>query len=338
MKKRYFAAFALATVVVATPSIAQTPGAEPSPGTPAPATTQQAPAAPVGRRLTNYLLGPGDEIIVMSVQAPEISNKPIRITSSGEFTVPMVGRVKAAGKTVAQLEAELVDRLRTFIKEPDVAINITQMKSQPVSVFGAVGAPGVHQLEGMKTLVEVLSMAGGVKPDGGSRVKIARKLEQGRIPLPSATVNGDYSTAEVDIRAIENATHPEENIQILPEDVITVPRAELIYVIGEGVRQPGAFTLSDRQGISVIQAFARAQGQAPAAGLKSAKIVRPVPGASRVEIAVNLDDILKGKAKDMVLQPDDILYVPKSEIKGTARRTLDTIVSMTTGLIIYRGF
>jgi polysaccharide export outer membrane protein len=362
MKNKRIASFALAMAFLATPLAAQTPTAQPggttqtprvNPGMPLPemdsssATQTPAPDAPAanlptvavtGRRLTNYTLGPGDEIVIMSVQAPEIANKPIRITSSGEFTVPMVGRVKAAGKTVQQLENEMVDRLKEYIKEPDVAINITQIRSQPVSVFGAVGKPGIHQLDGTKTLVEVLALAGGVRPDGGSRVKITRKLDQGRIPLASASVNGEYSTADVNVRSIENATHPEENIEILPDDVITVPRAELIYVMGEGVKQPGAFTLSDREGISVIEAFARAQGQAPAAGLKNARVIRPVPGASRVEMAVNLDDILKGKSKDLVLKPDDILYVPRSEIKGTARRTIDTIVSMATGLIIYRGF
>jgi len=297
---------------------------------------QRTPAQRPGRRLAGYVLGPGDELVIMSVHAPEIANKPIAITNSGDFTVPMIGRIEAAGKTLEQLQTEVEERLKTYIKEPDVAINVSKMRSQPVSVFGAVGAPGVHQLEGNKTLIEVLSMAGGVRPDSGSRVKITRNLEWGSIPLPGAATSGAYSVAEVDIRSIENATHPEQNVQVLPYDVITVPRAELVYVIGEGVRQPGAFALNDRKGISVIEAFARAQGQAQSAGLKNARIVRPVPDASRIEIAVNLDEVLKGKTKDIILQAGDILYVPRSEIKGTARRTLDTLVQMTTGLLIYR--
>ena len=181
-------------------------------------------------------------------------------------------------------------------------------------------------------------MAGGVRPDAGARIKIVRRLEWGTIPLPSAKVDGEYSTAEVNIRSIENATNPAENIRVLPYDVITVTRSELVYVIGEGVRQPGAFTLGDRKSVSVIEALARANGTAPAANVKHAKIIRPVPDGTRFEIAVNLKDILNGKSKDIVLQANDILYIPRSELKGTGRQTIDTVISLTTGLIVYRGF
>jgi len=308
-------------------AFAQQPGGEQVPG------TGNSPVA--AGRLPHYVLGPDDEIVIQAIDADEIANKPIRITTSGDINLPMVGRIHAAGMTLEQLEAEVTQRLTKYFREPNIAINVTQFKSQPVSVFGAVGSPGVIQLEGRKTLIEVLSMAGGLKADAGSRVRITRRREWGAIPQSSAVTEGEYSVAEVNIRSIEDATRPDDNIQILPFDVITVARAELIYVMGE-VRKPGAFALNDRRTISLIEALARAEGLGATAASKDAKIIRPVPGAKRIEIAVNLRDVLAGKTKDVMLQPDDILYVPNSYAKGAIRRTLESVVQMTTGMIIYR--
>jgi polysaccharide export outer membrane protein len=291
----------------------------------------------VGRHLPQYVLGPNDEITIMSVLAPEVANKPVRISTSGDINLPMVGRVHAAGSSVEQLETEIIERLKTYFKEPDIAINVTQLKNQPISVLGAVGSPGVIQLEGVKTLVEVLSMVGGLKPDAGSLVKITRRTDWGPIPLPSVQVEGEYSTAEVDIRSIENGTKPEQNIQILPYDMINIPRTELVYVIGAGIKQPGGFALNNRRDISLIEALARAHGTIPGASVKNAKLIRPVPGAKRVEIAVNLKDVLAGKSEDVLLQADDILYVPLNELKGTARKSIDGIVNMAIGAAVYHG-
>src|SRR5205809_3820822 len=180
-------------------------------------------------RLPHYILGPNDEIVILSLHAEEIANKPIRITTSGDINLLMIGRIHVAGMTLEALEAEVTERLKAYIRRPDVTINVTQFRSQPVSVFGAVGTPGVVQLEGRKTLIEVLSMAGGLKPEAGTRIRITRKSEWGPIPLPSAATEGDYSVAELNIRSVEDATRPEDNIPILPNDVITVARAELVY-------------------------------------------------------------------------------------------------------------
>jgi polysaccharide biosynthesis/export protein len=286
------------------------------------------------QRFPHYILGPNDEIIILALDAEEIANKPIRVTTSGDINLPLVGRIHVAGMTLEDLEKELTERLKVYLKQPQVAINVVQFKSQPVSVFGAVGSPGVVQLEGRKTLFEVLAQAGGVRQDAGNRIKVTRRTEWGPIPLASAKTNGEFSIAEVNIKSIQEATRPEDNIQILPNDVITVPRAEVVYVMGE-VRQPGGFALNDRDSISLLEVLARAQGLGVTAARKSAKIIRPVPDSNRIEIPVNLSDVLSGKAKDVMLKPNDILFVPNSYAKGAARRTLDTVISLTTGMIIY---
>jgi protein involved in polysaccharide export with SLBB domain len=121
----------------------------------------------------------------------------------------------------------------------------------------------------------------------------------------------------------------------MANDLITVTQAELVTVMG-AVHKPGRFTLEDRKGLSLIEALARAEGPVATASLKSATILRPLPGSKRVEIKVNLQDVLKGKAQDTMLQPDDILVVPDSYAKGAFRRTLETALQVATGMAIYR--
>jgi polysaccharide export outer membrane protein len=140
----------------------------------------------------------------------------------------------------------------------------------------------------------------------------------------------------VDFRSILDASQPGQNIQILPYDVISVARAKVIYAMGQ-VRKPGGFALSDREQISIIQLLALAEGLGPTAAQKDARIIRPVPGSvAAVELEVNLKDMLDGKIKDVMLQPEDILFVPDSYARGAFRRTIDTVIQATTGLIIYR--
>ena len=136
---------------------------------------------------SSYVLGPDDVIAIKAVDADEINSASLRIDPSGDISLPMIGRVAAGGLTVERLEKELATRLKTYVRDPVVAVSVVEYRSQPVSVIGSVGQPGVHQLEGRKTLVEILAKAGGLRPEAGNSIKITRKAEWGTIPLPSAT-------------------------------------------------------------------------------------------------------------------------------------------------------
>ena len=287
---------------------------------------------------SNYLLGPDDQIMILASDAEEISNKPVRIDMRGNINLPMIGRLRAAGLTADLLEAEIENRLRKYLQEPDVAISITEFRSQPISILGAVQTPGVHQLQGRKNLFGVLSLAGGLRPDAGYSVKVTRRIEWGRIPLPGAADDptGRFSVASVNTKAIMDATNPAENIEIRPEDVISVPKAELIYVIG-AVRKSGGYVLGENETLSALQALALAEGLDRFAAPQSAKIMRAVPGqAQRAEIAVNIKTLMGGKSADVTLRADDILFIPTSVGKAAAVRGLESALQIGAGLAVYR--
>src|SRR5438067_10643799 len=134
----------------------------------------------------DYVLGAGDVINIWALELDEFTQKPIRIDASGFVNLPLAGRVEAAGLTVSQFENDLTGKLKKYKRNPQVTVTVAEFHSQPVSVFGAVNTPGVQHLEGNKTLIEVLSLAGGLTSDAGYSVKITRRREFGKIPLPNA--------------------------------------------------------------------------------------------------------------------------------------------------------
>jgi polysaccharide export outer membrane protein len=287
---------------------------------------------------STYLLGPDDSLDISGPELTEVANKPVRIDSDGDIQVPPAGRVHVAGLTVQQTEKELNKVLSTYIRHPQAVVTITELRSQPVSILGAVNAPGVHQVQGHKTLLEMLSLAGGIRQDAGYSVRITRQLDWGCIPLPGAALDpsGRFSVAEVNLKKIMEAKNPEENIQIFPHDVISVPKAEMVYVIGE-VKRSGGFVLGEHQSISVLQALSLAEGLNGGADTRHAKILRLKRDADqREEMPVDVKDVLNGKKPDVPLLGDDILFIPGSTGKKAALRTLEAAIQTGTGLAIWR--
>jgi protein involved in polysaccharide export with SLBB domain len=211
-----------------------------------------------------YLLGPDDQVKIWALGMGEIPATPQRIDPAGYVDLPVLGRIRAAGLSLSQFKEALLASLAKEVLKPQVSVEIAEFGSQPVSVMGAVNTPGVHQLRSRKTLAEVLSMAGGLRSDAGAVIKITRLASWGPIPLPGATLDptGRYNVAEVGVKDFLSAKDPAQNILIRPNDVLAVPAAEMVYVIG-AVRKPGGFGLTERDGISALHALSMAEGLGP---------------------------------------------------------------------------
>lgn len=294
-------------------------------------------SAPIMAR-PNYVLGPDDQVVIRVLDLDEVSPNAIRIEGNGSINLPLVGRVRAGGLTLQALEASLTERFKVFVKQPQVTVSVAEYRSQPVSVIGAFNAPGVHQIQGRKTLAEIVSLAGGLKNDASSKVTITRQIQHGRIGLSTAhdDATGQFSVAEVDLTELLEGRRPEYNILIEPHDVISVSRGKVIYVLGE-VKKAGGFVLQSGESMHALEALAMAEGLTIRASAKHAKILRPAAdGGQRAAVAINLGKILSGKAPDVELQADDILFIPDSTARNIGIRAAETALQIGTGVVIFR--
>ena len=272
-------------------------------------------------------LGPGDQIQVRALHAEELGDRATRIDSEGFIMLPGLGRIRAGGLTTEQLAASIRQLLTKTIREPEVAIDIVELKSQPVSVLGAVKIPGVYQIVGQKRLLEVISMAGGLDTEAGDSIRVTRKLANSQ--------NEKFDVIQVRVAELMDGVRPEMNIVLHAEDTITVSRAKLIYVLGN-VHRAGGFILRERQSMSILQALSMAEGAMPNSSMGNVRILRQTePRAQRKEILVNVKNILAGKDADQALLPDDVLYIPSSTGKMVLTRAIEAALQTGTGIVIW---
>src|SRR5579862_8689130 len=209
----------------------------------------------------NYVLGPNDQVLIRAPEAEEIDNRPFRIDGDGNLNLPLVGRIHAGGMTLQEMEADLVKRLREYIREPQVFVTVVQFRSEPVFFVGLFARPGIYTLQGNRTLLEMLTAAGNLMPNADRHIKITRHEEYGPIPLPDAIVDPEkkVSTVEISIGSLRQNINPAENILLQPYDVISVGRAEMVYINGE-VGRVGGQELGERDSISLAQVLSQAGG------------------------------------------------------------------------------
>jgi polysaccharide biosynthesis/export protein len=276
----------------------------------------------------DYRLGPEDQIVIRTPQVSEINERPFRIDSEGFVELPIVGRIRAAGLTIQAFEQELSGRLAEYVRDPQVFVTLAQFRGDPVFFNGAFNAPGIYPLTGSRTLVEMLTVVGGLQPNAARRIKITRRLDYGALPLPNAVNNPEtrISTVEISLSGLSENINPEEDIILQPFDIVSVERAERVYVSGE-VARAASIELGERNSISVIQALTEAGGFTPTAKRGAVRILRPISGTDRrAEIVIDANLILAGRIQDFPLLPNDVLYVPSSKAKTT-------LASIGTGLV-----
>jgi polysaccharide biosynthesis/export protein len=301
------------------------------------APSQAENAAPAAVPST-FLLGPDDQIILQGPEMDEVVNRPYRIDSEGYVSLPLLGRVKAGGMTVGEFETQLNRTASKYVRDPQLVVSVAEFHSQPISVVGAVTQPGAQQLQGKKTLMQVISMVGGFRPDAGNMLSIARELRWGPLPLPNATTDpsGKYSVAAISIPELLQENNPQLNILVMPNDVITIPVSETVYVVGD-VHKAGGFLLGEHKNMTVLQAVAMAEGIDGTSDAKHSRIIHHADdSALRTEKFVDVKRIMRGEAPDLPLGGGDILFVPGSLTKKAGLRTVEAAIQTATGLAIWR--
>ena len=267
------------------------------------------------------LIGSGDLIEVSLYGVPDFKTD-VRVGSSGEISLPMLGTVKVGGLSVDEASKLIEHRLseKGLFNDPHVTVFEKEYATQGISVLGEVQKPGIYSLLGSRNLYDAISAAGGTTPKAGSYVLLTHRNDPQRslrVPLVTGTPDS-----------------MKDNVTVEPGDTIVVSKAGIVYVVGD-VRQPGGFAMESGKNITVLQAIALAQGIGPNAALNSAKLVRKTPDGPE-EIPLALKKILAAKAPDPQLQADDILFVPDSAGKSALKRTAEAALQAATGVAIWR--
>lgn len=281
-------------------------------------TPSAAPGVPDTSDPSLLRLSAGDLVDVNVYNVPELTTKA-RIGNSGDVYLPLVDYVHVADLTVEEAQALIEKRLADggFVRSPHVTIFLDESNSQGVTILGDVAKPGIYPLLGDRKLYDLLSTAGGFTPTAGRNVSIIRhnRSEPITVKLPRNLAD--------DLQG---------NVEILPGDTITVPRAPVIYVVGDVGRPSGL--LVDNGSLTVLQAIALAGGTNHTAKLSGVRIVRKGP-TGMTETRVPLKKMLEAKAPDLNLQADDILFVPISGARVLAGRTFEAAMSAATAVSIY---
>lgn len=284
-----------------------------------------------------YLIGADDLLEITVFEAPEL-NRTVRVSASGEISLELLGTVKAAGLTPRELESALQSSLRqTYMKDPHVGVFVRELQSHSVSVVGAVKKPGVFQIRGTKTVLELLSMAEGLADDAGDTVVVMRGSGSPANAAPAEPVHdGRSGIVEVNLKSLLESVNPGFNIPVHPGDIVKVTRAGIIYVVGD-VKKPGGFVLHNNENISALQALSLAEGLTRTSAKSQAKIIRTDQNTEkRIAIPIDLGKILASRSPDPMLQPKDIVFIPDSSAKSAFYRGAEAALSTATGVAIYR--
>jgi polysaccharide export outer membrane protein len=240
-------------------------------------------------KLSDYRLGPGDSIKVQVYQSPDLALEA-RVSESGVINYPLVGQVHIGGLTVPQAESRIAYALRKhrILKQPQVNINVVQVRGSQVTVLGQVAKPGRFPLEAMNVRVsDMLAAAGGITPQGGEVVVVSgvRHRKPFRKTLDTSALFAGKSR---------------DDILVAPGDTIYIGKAPVYYIYGEA-RKPGYYRVE--HGMTVMQAIATGGGITPRGSDSRLRLTRKAADGRVVELSPKLTD---------TIQPGDVLFVKES--------------------------
>lgn len=274
----------------------------------------------------DYKIGPED-LLDISVFEDEKLNKIVRVSSQGNISFPLIGILRVKDLTANELEREIRDLLsEKYFQNPHVSVFIKEYRSQRLSVIGAIEKPGVFDVTGQKTVLDILAMAGGLKEDAGQMLFLIRppRLEDGDAKEKKGLEEKTIQTFVIDLEALLVKGDLTLNLPLSHGDVLNIPLSGKVFVGGE-VMKPGGFSLKGKR-MTISQAITIAEGLKSEANGDETRIFRYSGiGNERETITVNIYAIQKGQSEDIYLQENDIVIVPKSGIKAFLIGFRDTL-------------
>jgi polysaccharide export outer membrane protein len=264
-------------------------------------------------------IGPGDLLELTVFDIPELA-QTFRVSDGGDAVIALIGQVHLGGMTPAQAQAFIEQRLRegNFVREPHVSILIREYQTQGVSVLGQVAKPGVYPVLGSRTLLDVISEAGGITPLAEHDATIKRHSGGEVLKASLSDIPGELLAS---------------NVELQPGDTVIVPKAGLVYVLGD-VGRPGGFVMENNGGMTLLQALAYAAGVNRTAAQSKTRLIHKTAEGYK-ETSIDLKRILQGKAADIALEREDIIYVPASTALTLAFRTPQVLQSVASSANVY---
>jgi polysaccharide biosynthesis/export protein len=285
----------------------------------------------------DYQVGPEDQLDIV-VYGQDNLNRTLRINGQGEIIMPLVGSVKVAGMAPQEIEKRLMELYDArFLVNPQITVGVKEIRHQRVAVTGAVAKPGSYEIIGPRTLLEVLSLAGGFSNlgSGAQAGDVVNVIHRQNAPdLAKTTKAGAVQpfapkteTLVIDLRRLVKGQDPQLNIMVRNGDVVNVPFAGTAYVLG-GVKKPG--NIAVKENLTVTQAVAMAGGIDPILGTDNITIMRFDDQGNPISINTNLGNIIARSDPDLPLKDSDVVVVNESKVKKTLY-ILRTLLPMPSG-------
>ncbi len=292
--------------------------------------TQAAPATDAAQSL-RYRIGAGDVLDIRILNRPQLSREAVRVEGDGMIRMPLIeGSIQAACRSGAELATEIAKRYLKYYRNPQVDVFVKEYHAREVALIGAVNEQGRYQMQRRLRLLELLSFAKGPSDKAGQTINIVRGP---RTDLCGD--NGETESAEGDFISLRlsDTLRGEEksNPYIQSGDIITIPEAEQVYVVGN-VYTPKALPL--KEPISLSRAIAMAGGPLRDSKTDRIHIVRQQPNGQKSEMYVSLTAIARRRAEDVMLQANDIVEVPESTGKSVIRSLLGAVAPSVAQLPI----
>jgi polysaccharide export outer membrane protein len=302
MKQQLLRTSAWAGLMLALMSVvgkAVTPGAEQDSQTGQTSSTKQIPVS--------LKIAPGDLLHITVFDVPEMTQE-VRVGANGKAQLALIGDIALAGMTGQEAAETIARELRNkkLLLSPQVNVLVKEFASQGVSVTGEVQHPGIYQVLGSRTLLDLISMAGGLTNLADTRITVQRRgAAEEKVTVKLKTDDPEASLAN--------------NVQIYPGDLILVPRAGIVYVLGD-VNRPGGFVMQDSGKITLLQVLAQAGGASRTASLNKAVLMRKNT-QGYVSTKLQVGRIERGQDPDLELHANDILFVPNNRLKNVLSGT-----------------